>query len=109
APRLSPDGRHLAWLRWGHPRMPWDGTELVLGDLDDGGRPTNGRVVAGSATDWIAQPRWSPQGVLHFVAEPDGWLNLFRLDADGRPERVGAPTDMGCALHTSGVEVDIRS
>ncbi|HET7472527.1 MAG TPA: prolyl oligopeptidase family serine peptidase, partial [Candidatus Limnocylindrales bacterium] len=83
----------LAWLRWSHPRMPWDGTELVLADLGEDGRPANERVVAGSATDWIAQPRWSPGGVLHFVAEPAGWMNLHRLDGDDRPERVSAPLD----------------
>ena len=93
SPRLSPDGRRLAWLRWSHPRMPWDGTELVLAELDEAGRPTNERVVAGSAKDWIAQPRWSPAGVLHFVAEPDGWLNLYRLGADERPERAQEPLE----------------
>ncbi|HET7031147.1 MAG TPA: prolyl oligopeptidase family serine peptidase [Candidatus Limnocylindrales bacterium] len=93
SPRLSPDGRQLAWLRWSHPRMPWDGTELVLADLDRGGRPAHERVVAGSATDWIAQPRWSPQGVLHFAAEPDGWLNLYRLDPAERPERAQLPIE----------------
>jgi dipeptidyl aminopeptidase/acylaminoacyl peptidase len=93
SPRLSPDGRRLAWLRWSHPRMPWDGTELVLADLDDAGHPVNKRVVAGSATDWIAQPRWSPAGVLHFVAEPEGWMNLYRLDARERPERASEPVE----------------
>ena len=34
--------------------------------------------IAGSRADWISQPRWSPDGVLHFVAEPDGWMNLQR-------------------------------
>ena len=33
APRLSPDGRRLAWLSWDHPRMPWDGTELWTAEL----------------------------------------------------------------------------
>jgi dipeptidyl aminopeptidase/acylaminoacyl peptidase len=93
APRPSPDGRQLAWLRWDHPNLPWDGTELVLADLDDAGRPTSDRVVAGSPSDWIAQPRWSPDGVLHFVAEPDGWMNLYRLSAEGAPERVTAPIE----------------
>jgi dipeptidyl aminopeptidase/acylaminoacyl peptidase len=93
APRLSPDGAQLAWLRWDHPNLPWDGTELVLADVGPDGRPTNERVVAGSPSDWIAQPRWSPSGVLHFVAEPDGWMNLFRLAADGAVERASAPIE----------------
>ncbi|HEX3429017.1 MAG TPA: hypothetical protein VHS36_09435, partial [Candidatus Limnocylindrales bacterium] len=88
SPRQSPDGRRMAWLRWNHPNMPWDGTELVVADLDPAGRPSPPRVVAGSATDWIAQPRWSPQGVLHFAAEPDGWMNLFRLADGDRVERA---------------------
>lgn len=93
APRLSPDGQRLTWLRWNHPNLPWDGTELVVTDLDDAGGPAHERVVAGSAADWIAQPRWSPNGVLHFVAEPDGWMNLFRLAGDGRPERASEPLE----------------
>ncbi len=98
APRLAPDGRRLAWLRWDHPNLPWDGTELVLAELDDAGRPVNERVVAGSPSDWIAQPRWSPAGVLHFVAEPDGWMNLFRLRAAGGVERAHAPMEAELAF-----------
>jgi dipeptidyl aminopeptidase/acylaminoacyl peptidase len=93
SPRLSPDGRRLAWLRWNHPNMPWDGTELVLADLDEAGCPVHERVVAGSRTDWIAQPRWSPAGVLHFVAEPEGWMNIYRLGADERAERAHDPIE----------------
>jgi dipeptidyl aminopeptidase/acylaminoacyl peptidase len=87
APRPSPDGTRLAWLRWNHPNLPWDGTELVLAGLDAGGRPAGADVVAGSPADWISQPRWSPDGVLHFVAEPSGWMNIQRL-RDGRVEAV---------------------
>jgi dipeptidyl aminopeptidase/acylaminoacyl peptidase len=83
APRLSPDGRRLAWVRWNHPNLPWDGTELLLADVADDGSLGEARVIAGSADDWISQPRWSPDGLLHYVAEPDNWMNLFRLEADG--------------------------
>ncbi len=84
APRLSPDGTALAWLEWRHPNMPWDGTELRLGSLAGGprGAVESIRTIAGSATEWISQPRWSPDGTLHFAAEPTGWMNLYRY-ADG--------------------------
>ncbi|GIX30264.1 MAG: hypothetical protein KatS3mg124_0736 [Porticoccaceae bacterium] len=48
-PRLSPDGRRLAFLRWNHPQMPWDGCELVLAALDDQGRVAGEVRVAGGA------------------------------------------------------------
>ena len=57
---------------------------------DDGSTRRAAEHVAGSQSDWIAQPRWSPDGVLHFVAEPDGWMNLFRLGR--RPGRGGRRT-----------------
>ena len=91
APRLSPDGTQLAWLEWRHPNMPWDGTELRLGGLSADGALGSARTIAGSGTDWISQPRWSPDGVLHFAAEPTGWMNLYRL-AGNEVEAV-APMD----------------
>ncbi len=78
APRLAPDGRTLVWLEWRHPNMPWDGTDLKLVAIGEGGAIGPATTIAGSPSDWIAQPRWSPDGVLHFVAEPDGWMNLCR-------------------------------
>jgi dipeptidyl aminopeptidase/acylaminoacyl peptidase len=91
APRISPDGSKLAWLRWDHPNLPWDGTELCVGRLDDEGKLLNAEVVAGSAGDWVTQPRWSPHGILYFVAEPNGYMNLHRL-IDGRVEAVISKT-----------------
>jgi dipeptidyl aminopeptidase/acylaminoacyl peptidase len=87
APRPSPDGRRLAWLEWSHPNLPWDGSELRLADVAADGSVGAATTVAGSSADWISQPRWSPDGVLHFVAEPNGWMNIHRL-VDGRPDVV---------------------
>ncbi|MBI2777890.1 MAG: S9 family peptidase [Chloroflexi bacterium] len=78
SPRLSPDGRTLVWVEWNHPNMPWDGAELQLATIGEGGDPGPATTIAGSPSDWVSQPRWSPDGVLHFVAEPDGWMNLYR-------------------------------
>jgi dipeptidyl aminopeptidase/acylaminoacyl peptidase len=82
APRISPDGSQLAWLAWDHPRMPWQGTELWLADVNPDGTLANGRLVAGGADESICQPEWSPGGVLHFVSDRSGWWNLYRF-ADG--------------------------
>jgi len=83
APRLSPDDSTLAWLEWHHPNMPWDGTELRLATIGADGSLGEPRTIAGSRTDWISQPRWSPEGVLHFAAEPTDWMNLYRY-VDGK-------------------------
>jgi dipeptidyl aminopeptidase/acylaminoacyl peptidase len=77
-PRISPDGRQLAWLTWDHPRMPWDGTELWLADLAPDGSVSNERRIAGGPEESIFQPEWSPAGELHFVSDRTGWWNLYR-------------------------------
>jgi dipeptidyl aminopeptidase/acylaminoacyl peptidase len=78
SPRLSRDGTRLAWLTWNHPNMPWDGTELWLGELDEGGSLKNKVRVAGGASESIFQPEWSPDGTLYFVSDRTGWWNLYR-------------------------------
>lgn len=86
-PRLSPDGKKLAWLTWNHPNMPWDGCELWVADVEEDGLLHNASLVAGSPTESVFQPEWSPEGVLCFVAEFTGWWNLYRWQ-DGRIEAL---------------------
>ena len=78
APRLSPDGRWLAYLAWRHPNMPWDGCELWLAEVGADGALGQPTLVAGGPTEAIFQPAWSPAGVLHFVSDRSGWWNLYR-------------------------------
>lgn len=93
APRLSPDGSRLAWLVWDHPNMPWDGTRLLVAEVNDGGEIGEPQVVAGGQAtgsgedESVLQPVWSPEGELHFVSDRNGWWNLYRL-RDGSIEPV---------------------
>ncbi|GHE05487.1 prolyl oligopeptidase family serine peptidase [Streptomyces alanosinicus] len=81
-PRVSPDGRRAAWLAWDHPRMPWDGTELLVGEIGDDGLLHGARTVAGGPREAIAQAEWSADNRLLYASDRDGWWNLYR---DGAP------------------------
>ncbi|NJO43077.1 MAG: S9 family peptidase [Cyanobacteria bacterium CRU_2_1] len=82
SPRLSPDGSKLAWLSWNHPNMPWDGTELWVAELKQDGTLGEAEQIAGSQTESIFQPEWSPDGVLYFVSDRTNWWNLYRWHND---------------------------
>ena len=78
SPRLSPDGKKLAWLTWDHPQMPWDGTELWVGTLLPNGSIDDPHKIAGGPQESIFQPEWSPDGTLHFISDRSQWWNLYR-------------------------------
>ncbi len=86
-PRLSPDGKRLAWLSWNHPNLPWDGTELWVAPIRSDGSLGEAELVAGGPEESIFQPEWSPDGVLYFVSDRTGWWNLYR-QLDGRVEAL---------------------
>ena len=77
-PRFSPDGSQLCWLAWRHPNMPWDGTELWVGDVTATGAISQAHIVAGGNEESIYQPGWGPDGSLYFVSDRDGWWKIFR-------------------------------
>ncbi|MFJ5557227.1 prolyl oligopeptidase family serine peptidase [Streptomyces sp. NPDC093250] len=92
-PRLSPDGRRAAWLGWDHPRMPWDGTELVVADVAGDGALRDARTVAGGPEESIAQVDWTHDGRLLHAGDRTGWWNLYR-DGEAlcpREEEFGGP------------------
>jgi dipeptidyl aminopeptidase/acylaminoacyl peptidase len=88
SPRVSPDGSRLAWLTWNHPHMPWDESELWVGDLEADGSLTQPRRLAGGNGESIFQPEWSPDGSVYFISDRTGWWNIHRQTGNGTLELV---------------------
>ncbi len=97
SPKLSADGKRIAWTTWNHPNMPWDGSELWVGELDHTGHVMSSRKIAGGSSESILQPEWSPDGELYFISDRSDWWNLYRARGEGdepicpRAAEFGAP------------------
>lgn len=82
APRISPDGSELAFVVWDHPNMPWDETQLLRTPLSNIA-PIR---VAGGKQISVTQPHWYPEpnNPLGFVADNNGYWNLYKQDTAGK-------------------------
>jgi dipeptidyl aminopeptidase/acylaminoacyl peptidase len=89
SPTLSPDGHQLAWIEWNHPSQPWLSTRLCLVNLDTGGMPGHVQELSDIKAAW-AQPRFSPDGLLHVVVDRDSWWRIERFDGE-RFESLDGP------------------
>ncbi len=91
-PTLSPDGSRLAWICWNHPRMPWDGTELRVGQITDG-VPGPGRLVKGGMRESVLAPVWRDGTSLYVVSDWPGWWNLYQVGLVGEPAQALFPAE----------------
>ena len=89
APRLSPDGKQLAYITWNHPNMPWDATELRVCNLEEEESSSSSStsssshtLIAGDDGDTsVLQPSWHPtSGVLFYISDHSGYYNIYRAD-----------------------------
>jgi dipeptidyl aminopeptidase/acylaminoacyl peptidase len=78
-PRLSPDGRKLAFIAWNHPHMPWDATTLTVAQIDDSGVNAL-TTVAGGPAESVMEPQWDADGTLYFISDRSGFWNLYGWD-----------------------------
>ncbi len=85
-PRLSRDGRRIAWIAWNHPDMPWDATTLYVADRTPAGLAAV-TAIAGGPRESVVEPRWDADGSLYFISDRSGWWNLYRWRG-GRVEPV---------------------
>ncbi|RNL86182.1 S9 family peptidase [Halostreptopolyspora alba] len=83
-PTPSPDGQHLAWISWYHPRMPWDGTELRAGTLTESGQITGPYTLKGGVTESVLAPTWRDNEGLYFITDWSGWWNPYEIGLTGQ-------------------------
>lgn len=101
SPRPSPDGSLLAWIQWSHPNMPWDGTQLWVGELADGA-VVRGRQVAGGPAESVSQPEWGPGSDLYFASDRSGRSNLYKLRQDAPDVVAGGDFDVAGPMWVFG-------
>ena len=112
-------GDQLAWIQWDHPRMPWDGSELLLGAIavDQDGAPASvhgqggvgGDLIAGGPTESVVQPGFLADGTLVFCTDRTGWWNPWKrggpVAAD--PSPPADHVDVEPLITGGGVEAEI--
>ena len=110
-PIWHPQGTQIAYIAWDHPQMPWDGTELRLLTLEynhDMPFLAGVETLAGSPTNAIFQPEFSPDGrYLAYVSDQTGWNQLYLYDLRDKSHRqlTTDEADHGAPAWVQGVRV----
>lgn len=109
-PILSPDGRSLAFLQWAEPRMPFQGTQIVLANI-------NFDLTLGKSVDISAGPSvmateisWDANGELCALMDfPDrkdddikNHLGFYRYRDGEWSSQSHLPVDLGANLWCDG-------
>ncbi len=73
-PVWHPLGKHIAWVEWNHPYLPWQASRIKIGEV-------SGMQLHLASEDWVAgdekQPACQPQ------FSPDGkWLSYILADGE---------------------------
>ncbi len=82
SPRINREGNKICWVTWDHPNMPWDGTCLHVGELNEKGSLKDERVIAGGESESVIIPKWSKSGGLFYVSDRTGWWNLYNWNGE---------------------------
>jgi dipeptidyl aminopeptidase/acylaminoacyl peptidase len=103
SPRVSEDGREVAFIAWNHPNMPWDSTALMTGALSDDARGMKiSTLIAATKKESIMQPMWGPYGALFYVSDRSGYWNIYRKTATGTVVVGSNTVDIGGPAWTFG-------
>jgi dipeptidyl aminopeptidase/acylaminoacyl peptidase len=92
SPTPSPDGGHIAWVQWNHPRMPWDGTEVRVANLENG-KVERARTVKGGLNESALAPAWRDERSLYVVSDWSGWWNIYQVGLYGGSPAAQYPAE----------------
>ncbi len=76
--KLNPKEDKICFLRWNHPFLPWDQTELSICLIDEKGDVIEEEIVFGSPNESICQPKWGEDNTLYFVSDKTSFWNLYQ-------------------------------
>lgn len=109
-PVWSPDGRHLAWVSWDHPQMPWDGARLLMAPVveRERGLPELGEVqfIAGGKDVAVFQPEFDASGEkLYFISDKTGWGQLwsYELSSEKKTQITTEKAEFGIPAWIQGM------
>jgi len=100
-PRVSPDGRRIAWIAWNHPDLPWDATTLYVANLE-GTRLSGVTAVTSGVRESVLEPCWDADGSLYFLSDRSNWWNLYRLKDSHIGTVFAIEAEIGSPLWTLG-------
>ena len=104
SPRLSPDGRQLAFVNWDLPSMPWEAARLQIAHLDEQGAITRQSCPNQAHSGASFQPEWDQRGDLWFINDESGYGQLYRLHEGEITLFAQAEAEMGDPLWVFGMK-----
>jgi dipeptidyl aminopeptidase/acylaminoacyl peptidase len=102
-PRLSPDGRRLAYLAWDLPDMPWDQSALMVAPVRGDGSIGRAERIAGGKGVAAMQPQWLDDGRLVFLSDATGFGNVMLWDGAGTRPLTRLKSELGLPMWNLGV------
>ncbi|KAJ7186834.1 Alpha/Beta hydrolase protein [Mycena filopes] len=89
SPKFSPDGTRIVWQQWFLPDMPWQGAEIIVGQLTtetDKFDITSTTHIAGQKTTHsVSYPSWATSMTLLFTSDKSGYQNPWKCDQEATP------------------------
>lgn len=108
-PRLSPDGRQLAYLAWDLPDMPWDQSALFVAPVKGDGTIGRPQRVAGGDGIAVMQPHWLDNDRLLFLSDETGFGNLMLWQGGQSRPLTRLKVELGLAMWTLGAKTFVAT